>query len=76
MSSSHFSRWFQVQASDFLLDDSALAESAGNIESSDKTGQYGANISTILYDYKLSKLNCLGIGSHLPIITIDLLISL
>lgn len=45
LSSSYFSRWFQVQASDFLLDDSAIAESSDNIESSDKTGQYGANIS-------------------------------
>lgn len=45
LSSSHPRRWFQVQASDFLLDDSALAESSGNTESSDKTGQYGANVS-------------------------------
>lgn len=42
LSSSHFSRCSQVQASDFLLDDSALAN---NIESSDKTGQCGANVS-------------------------------
>lgn len=36
---------FEAQASDFGLDARALADSSGNTESSDKTGQYGASIS-------------------------------